>query len=154
MIRATLKAGPGASIGWRLLPLLACAPLSGLHAASESTPPRMYEVTAETVMPHLEENLRHAVTRQERCLKSHDLATAFPILSHESLKGCKLDNEARRGKAVSYLLTCTGGSETTGAAHWKLGATRWQGTLEVKLGGKNMTFYQRVTAKPLGICAQ
>jgi hypothetical protein len=26
------------------------------------------------------------------------------------------------------------------------------GQLDVKLGGKNMTFFQRVTAKPLGQC--
>ncbi len=27
------------------------------------------------------------------------------------------------------------------------------GTLSVKFGGKNMTFYQRVTVRPLGDCA-
>jgi hypothetical protein len=27
------------------------------------------------------------------------------------------------------------------------------GTLNVKLGGKNMTFFQRLTAKPVGRCS-
>ena len=48
----------------------------------------------------------------------------------------------------------TGGSLiTAGAAAWRIGEQRLRGTLTVKLGGKNMIFYQRVTAKPLGACA-
>src|ERR1700726_272927 len=56
--------------------------------ASESMPPRLYEVITETMMPHLEENLRYATTRQNRCLGRQELSSAFPILSHTSLKGC------------------------------------------------------------------
>jgi len=123
------------------------------HArASESMPPGLYEVTSETVMPHLEENLRYATTREKRCLSHQELSFAFPILSHVSLKGCKLDNEYRLEDAVSYLLECEGGHGTTGTARWYLGADQIRGTLEVKLGGKNMTFQQRITAKPLGAC--
>jgi hypothetical protein len=120
--------------------------------ASESMPPRLYEVTTETMMPHLEENLRYATTRQNRCLSRQELSSAFPILSHTSLKGCKLEEENRREEAVSYLLVCDGGHGTTGTAEWRLDAHRIAGTLHVKLGGKNMTFYQRITATPLGEC--
>jgi hypothetical protein len=123
------------------------------HArASESMPPRLYEVTTETVMPHLEENLRYATTRGKRCLDHQQLSSAFPILSHESLKGCRLDNDSRDDETVSYLLICEDGNVTTGTALWHLGAGSIRGTLDVKLGGKNMTFYQRITAKPLGEC--
>jgi hypothetical protein len=34
-----------------------------------------------------------------------------------------------------------------------MGEGRAQGTLNVRLGGKNMTFYQRVTATAAGPCA-
>ncbi|MBA3507192.1 MAG: DUF3617 family protein [Betaproteobacteria bacterium] len=86
-------------------------------------------------------------------MTDEQLASAFPILKHESLKGCTLANERRHENTVLYLLTCEGGQGTTGAAHWQLGAEQISGTLNVKLGGKNMTFYQRITAQRLGECA-
>lgn len=115
-------------------------------------PARLYEVIAETGMPHLDENLRYAVTRENRCLTGEELASAFPILESASLADCKLRHERRHGDVVSYLLVCNSGHGTTGTATWRLGEQLMVGTLNVKLGGKNMTFFQRVTAKSLGQC--
>jgi hypothetical protein len=115
-------------------------------------PARLYEVITETGMPHLEENLRYAVTRENRCLTGEDLASVFPVLKSPSLADCKLQHERRHGDAVSYLLSCAGGHGTTGSANWRVGEQLIVGTLSVKLGGKNMTFFQRVTAKPLDQC--
>lgn len=103
-------------------------------------------------MPHLEENLRYSSTRERHCLTHQRLSDAFPILNHASLRGCKLEHENRQDDVVSYLLACDGGHGTTGSATWQLGAHRIQGTLHVKLGSKNMTFYERVTATSLGVC--
>jgi hypothetical protein len=138
---------------------LAFCSLSLVHAtivvsASETMPAGLYEVVTETGMPHLEENLRYAVTRENRCLTGQDLASAFPILKSASLADCKLRREDRLGENVSYLLVCDGGHGTTGSASWRVGERLMVGTLNVKLGGKNMTFFQRVTAKPLGPCAR
>lgn len=63
-----------------------------------------------------------------------------------------LHKEGRHEDTVFYLLICEGGHGTTGTAQWHLGADKIRGTLNVKLGGKDMTFYQRITAKPLGEC--
>lgn len=121
-------------------------------AAWETFPARLYEVTTETGMPHLEENLRYSVTHEKRCMGHVQMAEAFPVLSHPALQGCSLQNEARHDDAVSYALVCSGGHGTTGEAIWQIDAHRIRGTLNIKLGGKNMTFYQRVTALPLGAC--
>ena len=121
-------------------------------SASEALPARLYEIVTETSMPHLEENLRYAVTKENRCLTGEDLATAFAILESPSLADCKLRQEGRHADEVSYLLVCTGGHGTTGSASWRIGEQMMVGTLNVKLGGKNMTFFQRVTAKALGQC--
>jgi hypothetical protein len=121
------------------------------HAA-ESLRPRLYEVTTETMMPHLEDNLRYATTHENRCLSEQELFDAFPVLDHASLKGCRLEADERRAEAASYRLVCAGGHGTTGNAEWRIEAQRITGTLHVKLGGKNMTFYQRTTAVPLGEC--
>ena len=120
--------------------------------AAETTPARLYEVITETGMPPLEENLRYAVTRENRCLTDEELASAFPILKSASLADCKLQRESRVADVDSYLLVCTGGHGTTGNASWRSGEQLMVGQLDVKLGGKNMTFFQRVTAKPLGQC--
>ena len=133
--------------------IVATALAGGAIAASEPMPSRLYQVTTETVMPHLEENLRYAITHDERCLAQQDLATEFPILTHPALRDCTLEHEERRDDVISYVLVCAGGHGTTGSASWELGEHRLTGTLNVKLGGKNMTFYQRITAVAEGACA-
>jgi len=120
--------------------------------APTGTAPVLYEVTTETGMPHLEENLRYATTHERRCISRNALFTAFPILTHPALKGCQLASPSSRGDLVSYALVCDGNHGTTGAATWRVGSQRLRGTLNVKLGGKNMTFYQRITAVSHGQC--
>jgi hypothetical protein len=121
-------------------------------AAWETFPAQLYEVTTETGMPHLEENLRYTVTHEKHCMAHRPMAGAFPVLSHPALRGCSLQGEAKHEDTVSYALVCAGGHGTTGEAIWQIDAHRIRGTLNVRLGGKNMTFYQRITALPLGAC--
>jgi uncharacterized protein DUF3617 len=120
--------------------------------ASDFLPPRLYDVTIETVMPHLEENLRYTTTHQKSCITLENLSAVFPILNHPALAGCTLGAEARQTDSVSYRLVCSGGHGTMGNALWQLGKDQIRGRLDVKLGGKNMTFSQSVTAKTLGPC--
>ena len=140
------------SSAWRICFLIGlAAPCVG---ASPTLPARLYEVVAVTGMPHLEENLRYTVTRETRCLTDEDLSSAFPILAHASLAGCVLRPESREGDTLSYRLVCEGGQGTTGNATWRLAERTLHGMLHVKLGGKNMTFFQRVTATALGECSE
>jgi len=148
-MKARIALAAPASLPALLAALLLTCPPAG---ASESMPSRLYEVTIETVMPHLEEALRYATTRETRCLGPRGLFTAFPILRHESLKGCTLGQERRDADSASFVLICEGGNGTTGAARWRIDGNPLTGILDVKLGGKNMTFSQRVTAKPVGSC--
>jgi hypothetical protein len=125
---------------------------SSLGWASDTLPARRYAITSEIGMPHLEENLRYATTHEERCLTVSSLPSAFSLLRHAALAGCALQEDGRDGDTVAYRLVCAGGTETTGRATWVLGAHQLTGTLIVRLGGKNMTVYQRMTAKPRGQC--
>src|SRR5438477_8929838 len=113
--------------------------LSQQGLASEPMFPKLYEVTTEIGMPHLEENLQYAITRERSCMTRFD-PLAFPILKHEALSGCHLDYDNRRDETTSYVLTCTAASGTTGNAQWQISSNRMSGTLNVKLGAKNMTF--------------
>jgi hypothetical protein len=98
----------------------------------------LYEITARTVMPNLEENLRYATTRERRCVSLDEFDAWFPILRHPSLEGCHLDERYRRA--------CANPQVATGAARLDGAGERIAGTLEVKMGGKNMTFFQRIEA--------
>jgi len=120
--------------------------------AAETPSPQLYEIVTETVMPHLEENLRYATTHEQRCVEPDGLRTAFPVLQSAALKDCRLEPESRHEDVATYALVCDGGHGTTGHATWQLGSAQSTGMLLVKLGGKNMTFSQRVTARVLGAC--
>jgi len=130
-----------------LMSMLCCTPV----ASAQPFAPRLYEVATETGLPHLEENLRYATTHSKLCIGRAQLATAFPILQHEALKGCKLDHERSAASSVHLLLSCEVGS-ATGAAEWQVDELGIRGTLDVKLGGKNMTFYQRISGRLVGDC--
>jgi hypothetical protein len=115
--------------------------------------PGLYEVTTETGMPHLEENLRYATRVDRRCMDPQELSTAFSMLADVSLQDCRLAKLSEEPDGISlYELKCPGGHGTTGRAKWQFGPSTITGTLVVRLGAKNMTFYQRITAKPLGNC--
>ncbi len=113
---------------------------------------RLYEMRTHTGMPHLEENLRYAVVTEQRCLNPHDLSTVFWMLGDASLQDCKLARVLDEPAHAVYALHCSGGHGTSGEARWELTPQRLTGVLNVRLGGKNMTFYQRITATPIGAC--
>ena len=130
--------------------------LLGAHVSAatgaDASVQKQYELVTETVMPHLEENLRYATTRENRCVDTHDLSRAFPILRHVALADCALVKAQEGNGGAIYTLQCTGGHGTTGLAQWQFDANSIAGTLNVRLGGKNMTFYQRVTGRLIGAC--
>jgi hypothetical protein len=135
-----------------LVALLALGASGGLPALAQTPSSRLYEMATETGMPHLEENLRYAVVREKRCVDRRDLSSAFWMLGHESLQDCKLNKSSQQDDAASYVLMCEGGHGTTGDAQWQFDAERIRGTLNVRLGGKNMTFFQRITGTAIGAC--
>ena len=106
--------------------------------------PGVYEIDVETLMPHLEENLRYAHIRLYRCLRREDLPLLFPVLEHKSLAGCRLDGV---GRDEAFQLVCENRATATGRAHLKVTGDTVFGELNVKMGGKNMTFSQRVDAR-------
>lgn len=128
---------------------LLCAAASASAAAIE---PGRYEIVARTEMPHLEESLRYATTRERRCLRRDEPSAVFPILQHPSLEGCALGVARRRGDTVRYSLDCASAEVATGSARLDESPGRIAGVLEVKMGGKNMTFAQRIEAVRQGPC--
>lgn len=113
---------------------------------------RLYQMSTHTGMPHLDENLRYAVATEQRCLDLNDLSTAFWMLDDVSLRDCKLAKLNQSPTHASYVLQCSAGHGTSGDAAWEFTPQQLTGVMNVRLGGKNMTFYQRITARPVGDC--
>lgn len=123
-------------------------------AATVSVAPGLYEITAQTLMPHLEESLRYATTRARQCLGTLEASALFPLLRHEAFAGCSLDHEASSSDThADFTLRCSNPQAATGVAHFALQPDGFQAVLYVKMGGKNMTLSQRLSAPRLGPCA-
>lgn len=127
-----------------------CAPAL---ASTVSIEPGLYELTAQTVMPHLEESLRYATTRSRQCLGTQEASALFPILRHEAFAGCSLDHDSTSSGEARFTLRCANPQAATGAAHFELQPAGFQAVLHIKMGGKNMTLSQRLTAPRLSACA-
>ena len=74
------------------------------------------------------------------------------MLGDVSLQDCRLVAVTQRDESATYALQCAGGHGTTGEAQWQFDQTSIAGTLNVRLGGENMTFYQRITGRAVGAC--
>jgi hypothetical protein len=138
--------------GMRFL-LLGLLPLLGSQhgSARDEESPNWFEITTETGMPNLENNLRYLTTHEKRCLTRAELHRFFPVLDHPALAGCHLGVAVLREVSVVYPLVCEA-HQTTGQAIWETNLQQSVGTLNIKLGGKNMTFFQRITASDRGGC--
>jgi hypothetical protein len=132
--------------------LAACFAAAGAGAAPLPIAPGAYDVTVETVLPHLEENLRYATTRQTRCIGAQDATTLFPLLHHEAFAGCMLTGGRSHGDDLEYDLTCRNPQAATGTARVSAGRDALHAVLDVKMGGKNMTLSQRISAPRVGAC--
>ena len=146
------RLAPLASQIGRSLTIFLFAFLFASWMPSEAVQPGIYEIETETLMPHLEHNLRYAKTTGRECIRDDAASYFFPILQHHSLDGCKLAAGERRGDATYYPLVCDGTNGTTGIAQLQGHADRVAGALAIQMGGKNMTFSQRIAARRISDC--
>ncbi|HET9204635.1 MAG TPA: hypothetical protein VFO28_00245 [Burkholderiaceae bacterium] len=121
-------------------------------AAPVSIPPAEYDMTAQTVLPHLEEALRYATTRTRECLREPDATRLFPLLLHPAFAGCHLVPAEGPGDESRFVLRCANPEAASGTAVFDVGAHNWSAVLDLKMGAKNMTLSQRLTGTRVGLC--
>lgn len=137
---------------------LALAPLVALSlAAAVAAPvpvaPGEYDLTTQTVLPHLEEALRHATTRSRECVRQPDATRLFPLLLHPAFTGCHLASAPDSDDGLHFVLRCANPQAATGSAVFTVGADNVSAVLELKMGGKNMTLSQRLHGSRVGACS-
>ena len=124
-----------------------CACLStGACCAEPALSAGFYELASRMSMPHLDD-MRRIVTTEQRCLGADDLQALFPVLRQPALTGCKFDFPQPLTNGTRYVLVCASARVATGTADLTPTPTGVIGELAVKMGGKNMTFTQRVEAR-------
>ena len=134
--------------------VLAAASLCANAATAVAVPSGEYELTTETVLPHLEEALRYATTRTRHCLHAPDATGMFPLLRHQAFAGCELvPPDAGAGDGLHFILQCANPQAASGAALFQVDDRHVSGVLELKMGGKNMTLSQRLRGPRVGPCS-
>ena len=134
--------------------LLAAMSLSGNAATTVVVSPGEYDLTTQTVLPHLEEALRYTTTRTRQCLREPDATSIFPILQHQAFSGCSLVPATKANNGLSFTLHCTNPEAASGSAVFDVGASYVSAALELKMGGKNMTLSQRLYGPRVGPCSK
>jgi hypothetical protein len=133
--------------------LAAMSPLANA-ATSVVVSPGEYDLTTQTVLPHLEEALRYATTRTRQCLREPDATNIFPILRHPAFSGCNLVPSTKAYDGPRFTLQCTNPEAASGSAVFEVGASYVSAVLELKMGGKNMTLSQRLYGLRVGPCSE
>jgi len=135
-----------------LLGLLSAMSLSAHAAAPLALSPGEYDLTTQTVLPHLEEALRYATTRTRQCLREPDATSLFPLLQHPAFAGCSLVADTNANDGARFTLVCKNPEAASGSAAFEVGASHISAVLELKMGGKNMTLSQRLYGPRVGPC--
>jgi hypothetical protein len=148
-MHTTRPAGPRLIAG-----LLAALTLMGHAAAPVAVASGEYDLTTETVLPHLEEALRYATSRARQCLRAPDATDVFPLLRHQAFSGCSLVSDAEAGDGLHFTLQCKNPQAASGSAVFDVDAGHVSAVLELKMGGKNMTLSQRLHGPRLGPCPE
>jgi len=124
---------------------------NSMELTTVSIVPGSYNVKTEILMPHLSENLRYATTHTTQCLGPQDAFRLFPILSQTSFQGCAFV-ESHSASPLELELVCSNPTAASGQAKFVLGEAFFRANLNVKMGGKNMRFSQRVTGNRVSEC--
>lgn len=117
-----------------------------------SVKPGEYLVKAEIIMPHLEASLRYAATETRHCVIGDNVSGLFPLLSHVSFTDCALVEKKSTGAHEEFDLICLNPEAATGTAQMVVDEEVFRATLNIKMGGKNMKFSQRINGHRIGNC--
>ncbi|HTT37198.1 MAG TPA: DUF3617 family protein [Burkholderiales bacterium] len=121
--------------------------------AADSLPvPGLYRVEVRISLPNVQDTA--APMLLTRCIGADDLQSgrAFFVMSENPLKSCDLlDYRVTAGTAV-YRIACPGPNKGSAVAVFDTAATSYHGTIQMNMGGKNMTMSEAQAATRIGDC--
>jgi hypothetical protein len=127
--------------------------LMPVASASDTFPdPGLYRVEVRIALPNVQESAEPMIVT--RCIDSTALKSgqAFFVLSENPLAHCDLlDYAVNRGTAT-YRIACPGPNRGRALAVFQTTHNAWRGSIEMNLGGKNMTMSETQSARRIGEC--
>lgn len=120
-------------------------------AAEDTLRGGRYRIESRMVLPHLEE-MRRIVDVERACLPAAGVTGLFPVFRQPAMTGCTLVRADAGATPGAYVLHCVGNNGATGSAVIAWDSATLTGVLRAKMGGKNMTFSQHVSAHREGDC--
>lgn len=112
-----------------------------------------YEVDVRLELPHIDDNT--AKKKTTICIggdraDSHGL---FVLSDNNPLAHCPASNLAQDGETLTFDIVCEGGNAARASAKYRLTARGFDGRIEMKMGGKNMTMTETQRGHRVGECA-
>lgn len=114
--------------------------------------PGLYEIKVQVELPNVIDPAHKALSR--RCITRADLIRhdPFQIESDTPLKKCQRMPICMGGKKAGFQIVCGGGTGGVANGQFTLSNNRFSGTIEMNMGGKNMTVVERQSGRRLGDC--
>jgi hypothetical protein len=137
------------------LPIAAVLGAGALAAAKDAAllRPGEYRVTIRVDLPHIED-VGSATKVDSICVTAGDAAMrGLAALSDlNPLRKCPTSNVLQNGDTLSFDIVCPGNDAAVGIARYTMQADYFDGTITVKMGGKNMTMIERQSGRRIGDC--
>jgi Protein of unknown function (DUF3617) len=113
-----------------------------------------YEVSIRLELPHVED--QGAFKIANICIAApasggnHGLAV---LSENNPLAHCPASNVREEGDTLTFDIICPGGNAAIASAKYTLGAQRFEGRIDMKMGGKNMTMTETQAGRRTGDCS-
>jgi len=121
-------------------------------AEGSSLTPGLYEVEVRLSLPNVDNaGVLNTVTRR---VTPADLQSgwAFFVLSDNPLKQCELLDYHATAETASYRIACPGPNRASAVAVFDTTRTSYRGTIQMNMGGKNMTMTEAQVGKRVAEC--
>jgi hypothetical protein len=132
--------------------VVAALAATGSVAAVPLLIPGLYQVEVRIALPNVQDAATPVVVT--RCLSPADLESgrAFFVLSRNPLKNCDLLDYRATDTAATYRIACPGPNKGSAVAVFETTATTYRGSINMNMGGKNMTMSETQAGKRIGNC--
>lgn len=115
--------------------------------------PGAYEVEVRLELPHIDDtNTRKVETVCIASAKNQGTHGLAVLSSNNPLGKCPSTNVAQDGATLKFDIVCPGVNQARGRATYLVAPTRFQGRIEMKMGGKNMTMTEVQSGHRTGAC--
>ena len=124
----------------------------GSDAAKSLLTPGLYRVEVRIGLPNVQDTAAPMVLT--RCIATDDLESgqAFFVLSDNPLKNCELLDYQPTGDTATYRILCQGPNMGSAVAVFDTTDRSYHGTINMNMGGKNMTMSETQFGKRIGDC--